>query len=106
VLDALSFLTICSSLPNVVHLDKYPQLCDLDLADPPGENAEVIDLLIGSDHYWDIVGEELIRTNRGPNAVSSKLGWLLSGPLHSHVTTFSHLAVGQGYIQGVGNSFK
>jgi len=76
---------------------KYPQLCDLDLADPPGE---VIDLLVGSDHYWNIVGEEIIHTDGGPIAVSSKLCWLLSGPLvspHSHAMTFSHLAVCHGY---------
>jgi len=73
-------------------------LCDLDLADPPGENAEVIDLLVGLDHYWDIVGEETICTDSGPIAVRSKL--VLSGPLaspHSHVMTFSHLAICQGY---------
>ena len=100
VLEALSFPTICSSLPNVVHLDKYPQLCDLQLADPPGKSTEVIDLLVGSDHYWNIVEEETIRTDNGPTTVRSKVGWLLSGPLtspHSHVSTFSHLAVCQGF---------
>ena len=100
VLEALSFPTICSSLPNVVHLDKYPQLCDLQLADPPGKSTEVIDPLVGSDRYWNIVEEEIIRTDNGPTAVRSKLGWLLSGPLtspHSHVSTFSHLAVCQGF---------
>ena len=100
VLEALSFPTICSSLPNVVHLDKYPQLCDLQLADPPGKSTEVIDLLVWFDHYWNIVEEETIRTDNGPTAVRSKLGWLLSGPLtslHSCVLTFSHLAVCQGF---------
>ena len=47
-LETLSFPTICSSLPNVVHLfDKNPQLHGLDLADSPGSNSEIIDLLVG-----------------------------------------------------------
>ena len=100
MLEALSFLTICSSLLNVVHLDKYPQLFDLQLADPPVKSTEVIDLLVGSDHCWNFVEEETIRTDNGPTAVRSKLGWLLSGPLtspHSHVLMFSHLAVCQDF---------
>ena len=49
----------------MVHLDKYPQLCDLDLADPPGKNAEIVDL-IRSNHYWDIVLKENIHTEGSP----------------------------------------
>jgi len=37
-------------------------------------------LLVGADHYWDIVGDHVIRGN-GPTAVDSKLGYLLSGPI-------------------------
>ena len=37
-------------------------------------------LLIGTDHYWDLVEDHIIRGN-GPTAMSSKLGYLLSGPL-------------------------
>lgn len=39
-----------------------------------------IDLLIGADYYWDIVGDGVIRGN-GPTAVSSRIGYFLSGPL-------------------------
>jgi len=56
-------------------------LLELDLADPPSKEPQGIDLLIGSDYYWNIVGEELIRTEGGPTVVQSKLGWLLSGPV-------------------------
>ncbi|XP_064622006.1 uncharacterized protein LOC135484434 [Lineus longissimus] len=38
-----------------------------------------ISLLIGADHYWNIVGNHNVR-GKGPIAVSSKLGYLLSGP--------------------------
>jgi len=80
-LQVLRFPTICSSLPNLVNLDQYPSLLKLDLADPPSKEPQGIDLLIGSDYYWSIVGEEVIRTKGGPTVVRSKLGWLLSGPL-------------------------
>ena len=53
----------------------------LDLADPPSSAPEGIDVLIGSDYYWSIVGEEVIRTDAGPTVVKSKLRWLLSGSL-------------------------
>ena len=42
-----------------------------------------ITLLIGADHYWEIVEDHVIRSN-GPTAVGSKLGYLLSGPLLEH----------------------
>jgi hypothetical protein len=42
--------------------------------------SDPIDVLIGSDYYWDIVGGEMIRGQSGPVAISSKFGWLLSGP--------------------------
>jgi len=64
-----------------VNLDQYPSLLKLDLADPPSKEPQGIDLLIGSDYYWSIVGEEVIRMEGGPTVVRSKLGWLLSGPL-------------------------
>lgn len=38
-------------------------------------------MLIGLDHYWDVVNGDVRRGNGGPTAVSSKFGWLLSGPV-------------------------
>ena len=64
-----------------MNLEQYPSLLELDLADPPSKEPQGIDLLIGSDYYWSIVGEEVIRTEGGPTVVWSKLGWLLSEPL-------------------------
>ncbi|XP_060588234.1 uncharacterized protein LOC132743696 [Ruditapes philippinarum] len=40
-----------------------------------------ISLLIGADFYWQIVGDKIIRGD-GPTAVSSRIGYFLSGPLH------------------------
>ena len=38
-----------------------------------------ISLLIGADHYWDIVEDKIVRGS-GPTAAKSKIGYLLSGP--------------------------
>ena len=79
-LQALLFLVICSSLPNSVSLEQFPSLLKLDLTDPSCSSSEELDVLIGSDYYWNIVGE-VIQTNGGPIVIKSKFGWLLSGPL-------------------------
>ena len=54
----------------------------MELADS-AEDPDSIDILIGSDHYWDFVTGETIRGEFGPTAVRSKLGWLLSGPTNN-----------------------
>ena len=73
-------------------------LNDLELADDLTNQSTTIDVLIRSDYYWALVTGEVLRTNGGPTAVSSKLGWLLSGPIQaSHgLVTVSNLAVSQG----------
>jgi len=67
-----------------------PHLQKLPLAHPVSTNKEFdISLLVGADHYWDIVGDVTVRGN-GPTAVESKVGYLLSGP--APVTTGQFLA--------------
>lgn len=80
-ISALTFPVICSSLRSKVDVGKFPHLETLELADDfDNECDDSIDILIGSDHYWNIVEGDTIRGQSGPIAVSSKLGWLLSGP--------------------------
>ena len=64
---------------------KYLQ--GLELAHP-GMKDDVFDisLLIGTDHYWDLVGNRTVR-GKGPTAVESKLGYLLSGPVNGKTST-------------------
>ena len=78
-ITALSYPTICSPLPSKVKVN-YPHLEGLALADSLDDSCGDIDILIGSDYYWDLVSGETIRGDSGPTAVSSKFGWLLSGP--------------------------
>ena len=60
----------------------YAPLEGLELADPWDEdNGSCINVLVGSDFYWNIVTDDIIRGESGPTAIRSKLGWLLSGPV-------------------------
>ena len=71
---------IATPLQNTCHVSvaNLPYLHDLQLALPFISEPEFkISLLVGADHYWDIVGDH----GNGPTAVASKLGYLLSGPI-------------------------
>ncbi len=85
-ISALSYPAICSPLPSKIDFD-CPHLEGLELADDWANPRGSIDILIGSDHYWAIVTGEVVRGDdgRGPTAVNSKLGWLLSGPIDGTV---------------------
>jgi len=76
-LTALKFPAICSALPNKINVIDLPHLDGLELADQFDDN-DSIDVLIGSDYYWDIVSGETVKGENGPAAVSSKFGWFLS----------------------------
>ena len=87
---------ICSSLPSKVDVTKYSHLDNLEFADDFDVTSnDTIDIVIGSDYYWNVVNGEAVRGESGPTAVNSKLGWLLSGPVggnsSDHVN--SHLAI-------------
>ena len=82
-LTVLIVSTIAAPLQNLHRktLTELPYLTGLHLAHPVTSTDQfTITLLIGADHYWDIVEDHIVRGN-GPTAMSSKLGYLLSGPL-------------------------
>jgi len=80
-LFALNYPVICSPLPSKINVADYVHLEGLDFADD-FDNTESIDVLIGSDYYWDFVTGDSIKGEHGPTAVDSKFGWLLSGPTY------------------------
>ena len=41
-----------------------------------------VDVLIGSDFYWNLVTGRVIRGKSGPMAIHTRVGWILSGPTH------------------------
>ena len=57
---ALCFPSICSLLNRVVILGQHPEFQELELVDLPPLNGSsrfdngTIDVLIGSDQYWEI----------------------------------------------------
>ena len=93
---ALSFPIICSTLPAVTKPSQYAHLSGFELADCSSSARDSIDILVGSDFYWDFVGNEIRQAGRGPIAINSKLGWLLSDPLSSidyHNITSTNLII-------------
>jgi hypothetical protein len=96
-LVALDYPVICSPLPTKVCIE-HPHLEGLELADDCEGASADIDILVGSDYYW-----ELARGEDGPTAVASKLGWLLSGPL-GDTEESSNLSVSNLIIAGNCNS--
>jgi len=82
-LSVLIVPTIATLIQSVVEGDimQLSYLKDVPLAHPvTTEQPFQISLLIGADYYWSIIENHIIRGN-GPNAVKSKIGYLLSGPM-------------------------
>ena len=60
----------------------YDHLSGLQLADYLTETTPAdVDILIGSDQYWQLVTGEVRRGDSGPMAIYTRLGWVLSGPV-------------------------
>ena len=88
-LNAFSVPHICSELQwqdlSWVK-ENYPHLRDIEFADSLSDNGPMkIDLLIGSDYIWNFFDGSTIRgeesAESGPVAVSTTVGWVLSGPV-------------------------
>ena len=109
---ALVVPNIATPLQNTFHtcIKNMPHLQGLTLAHPiTGKENFEISLLIGSDHYWNFIGDHVKRGD-GPTAVQSKLGYLLSGPLyHSNhtqeITNTFHVSVSPPNIEQIVEKF-
>jgi len=92
-LSVLVVPRIATPLQNTASISVacLPHLQNLQLAHPLAAEQEFeISVLVGADHYWDIVGDHIIRgAGGGPTAVASKLGYLLSGPQLNNPQHFS-----------------
>ncbi|XP_014673356.1 PREDICTED: uncharacterized protein LOC106813672 [Priapulus caudatus] len=78
---AVEVPVICASLQHPrVSVNSLVKSCDLPLADiySGGEEASV-DILIGMDHYWDLVKDGMKRLPEGPVLLETLFGWVLSG---------------------------
>ena len=96
---ALCFPVICTTLSSVRGVQQLEHLSGLPLADDLESPRENIDVLIGSNFYWDVVTGDIKMGSSGPIAISSKLGWLLSGPIESSSVVnlvSSHVIITEG----------
>ena len=90
-LNAFSVPRICSDLQGQDLRwvkETYPRLRDIDFADTCSDGGPMqIDLLIGSDYIWNFFESTTIRGEEsgqgGPVAVSTQVGWVLSGPVEN-----------------------
>ena len=57
-ITALSFLVICSTLPFISDVSQYSYLSGIQLANTGGNARSTIDVLVGSDFYWQLVSSE------------------------------------------------
>ena len=63
---------------------KYKHLSDLDLADSSNDEGDMeIELLIGSDYYWDFTTGDICRGDDGPVAICITSEWVLSGAMRT-----------------------
>ena len=68
-----------------MNLNNYPQLQSLKLDDDSKlESGTRIHVLVGSDHYWDFITGNVIKSEDGPTAVESIFCWILSGVSESN----------------------
>ena len=82
---AFAVSMICEPLisqPIDVCNKQNPHIAGLELADWADQGSRLeVDVLNGSDYYWDPVTGAVSKTNGGPTAIHTKMGWVLSGPI-------------------------
>ena len=107
-ITALSHPVICSPIKSPVNINSYVHLLDLELADNlenVEKDHEIINILIGANFYHEFVLGETIRGSLGPVAVSSKLGWLVSGPSGSVIdNTVDTCVISNVVVENINNS--
>lgn len=83
--------TISEQLPKTPFDISQLDLAKFNLADPNFSKPAPIDMLIGADLFWDLIGSEQHSLGKNnPSLRSSKLGWLISGPLSTYPKSSNH----------------
>ena len=74
------FANLCTANPLLRALSRTHTFRGY-LADISNEDSRLsVDILVGSDYYWDLVTGSICRSLKRPTAVYTKLGWVLSSP--------------------------
>ncbi|XP_035231984.1 uncharacterized protein LOC118203799 [Stegodyphus dumicola] len=91
-----SYTTRPTAPPEIVH---FAQKKRLRIADPPDDSSLPIEILIGGDHYWQIVSAEAqIKLSESFVMVPSVFGWVLSGT-RTHTTIAEKTSVHHVCVQ-------
>lgn len=79
--DAFILRKLTSNLPSQrVEISSWPQISNLELADPCFNQPSPIDVLLGADKLWGILKGEQIQGPLGtPVAQNTSFGWVISG---------------------------
>ncbi|KAJ0172367.1 hypothetical protein K1T71_012340 [Dendrolimus kikuchii] len=95
-IDCLVVPKITSLVPSTnIKAQDIPLPSDICLADPSFYVPSSIDILVGADVFWSVIGTSRINLGRhNPALFETKFGWLLSGVLyqpikHRHVCMFT-----------------
>ncbi|XP_045779565.1 uncharacterized protein LOC123877104 [Maniola jurtina] len=84
ILPSLTDNVPCRSL-DISNLNLPTDVC---LADPHFYAPASVDLILGADIFWDIIGSQ--RINLGddkPTLCETRLGWIISGPMNNRFFT-------------------
>lgn len=97
---------ITSSLPPVSIQSELLQLPNnIQLADAHFNESQQIDILIGADMFWDLLTEGKMRLQNGPFLQNTKLGWIISGLMHSNNSKCDNL-IHCNFTQAIDNQLK
>lgn len=109
--ELLETPTVCSSKLQMADekIRRSLEAKGLQVADTPvrGMEVEGLGILIGGDHYWNVVSGRTERLENGLVAVESKFGWLIQGVVSIPVLNVTtepadvdvfHLSVGEEQI--------
>ena len=91
-LRCLVLQELTGELPKTfINVQSFKIPKDIQLADPQFNEPATVDLLIGADIFWDILGcEQRSLGSNNPKLHSSQLGWLIAGPIQSVQLTKSN----------------
>ena len=84
LIEALCVPTICSPLTNqfISKARNLKEFKDLQFADHEGNSTNLpVGILIGVDYYHTFMTGKVVRSQAGPVACGTKLGWVISGSI-------------------------
>nr|XP_049706201.1 uncharacterized protein LOC126056614 isoform X3 [Helicoverpa armigera] len=99
-IDCYVFTNVTTAVP-ITYIDtRHIQIpAGLCLSDPTYNIPSKVDILIGADIFWDILGNKRISLGKHqPILRSSELGWIVTGHISSPKDTFSQCLLTQGQL--------